>query len=158
MSLFIKQLMKKKPECEVLKKSYEDGTVFNHIFELTMHILDNLSNEHKNLLEIVFDLMIKLQNLRVDKIAFFCKDFFKRLIDLLQNQQPQLNADVSEKLFEYVYEILNHELFNSPEYLSVVEDMLAKLVDSILNCEAHSADIFSLIHKIIEIYLKLNVR
>lgn len=157
MSLFIKQILKKKNECEKINKSFENSSLFDQIFSLTLYILDSVRNEHRGLLEIIFDLMIKLQNLNASQFSFFCKDFFKRLIDLIRAKQPQLNEDVNERLFEYVYEILNHQLFNSPEYLSILEEILEKLIDGILNSDENSNDIFSLIHKIIDIYIKLNV-
>lgn len=157
MSLFIKQIIKRKNECDKIKKSFEQSAVFDHIYNLTMFIFNIISNEHRSLLEVIFDLMIKLQNIGANQIKFFCKDFFKHLIELVQTTQPQLNEEVSDRLFEYVYEILNHELFNSPEYLSVIEEILVKLIDVIINCESHSTDVFPLIHKIIEVYLRLNV-
>lgn len=157
MSLFIKQLLKRKAECESINSSFEGGVIFEHVFSLTMHILDGLRNEHKALLETIFDLTIKLQNLGTAAFKFFCKDFFRRLIELVQSSQPQLSEDVSKRLFEYVYEILNHELFNVPDYLAVIEDILVKLIDAVLHCESHSSDVFPLLHKIIDIYLRLNV-
>lgn len=157
MSLFIKQLLKRKTECEKINSSFEKSSIFDIMFAFTMHIMDNLLNEHQMLLEVIFDLTVKLQNLENLQFKFFCKDFFKKLIELVQNDQPQLSEEVSIRLSEYVYEILNHELFNKPDCLAVIEDILTRLVNTIINSECHSSDAFPLLHKIIDIYIKINV-
>ena len=152
MNLFIGKVLKKKELCNKLNDEFNKNKIFDTLGGLMNYLLENLNDGFDDLLTLLFEFCTNIQTITQTRLEIFSNEFFRKLIQKIDKKNDKVSQKLNDKLYSYFCDLLTSDIFATPDSYPILENSLTYLIDSVLNNEHKSIDIFSIIHKIMKIY------